>query len=133
MVNSHWTYDSVAACGPHQTSILMAHLMAAMSNNSCDSVQSISYEIRPQEKGGFVTAHPSAGTQQITTNLVTDLPESEGMTAIAIFVDQLSKGHISFPATRTSLQNSMLDFSLTTSSNSMVSLKSSSLNVILAS
>ena len=29
--------------------------------------------------------------QQITTNLVSDLPESDGKTAIAIFVDRLSK------------------------------------------
>ena len=29
--------------------------------------------------------------QQMTTNLVIDLPESEGMTAIAIFVDRLTK------------------------------------------
>ena len=29
--------------------------------------------------------------QQITTNLVTDLPESEGKTAIAVFMDRLFK------------------------------------------
>ena len=34
---------------------------------------------------------PERKWQQITTDLVTDLPESEGKTAIAIFVDRLSK------------------------------------------
>ena len=34
---------------------------------------------------------PERKWQQITTNLVTDLPESEGKTAIAVFVDCLSK------------------------------------------
>ena len=34
---------------------------------------------------------PERKWQQITTDLVTDLPESEGKTAIAVFVDRLSK------------------------------------------
>ena len=34
---------------------------------------------------------PERKWQQITTDLVTDLPESEGMTAIAVFVDRLTK------------------------------------------
>ena len=34
---------------------------------------------------------PEQKWQQITTDLVTDLPESEGMTAIAVFVDRLTK------------------------------------------
>ena len=34
---------------------------------------------------------PERKWQQITIDLVTDLPESEGMTAIAVFVDRLTK------------------------------------------
>ena len=34
---------------------------------------------------------PERKWQQITTDLVTDLSESEGMTAIAVFVDRLTK------------------------------------------
>ena len=34
---------------------------------------------------------PERKWQQITMDLVTDLPESEGKTAIAVFVDRLSK------------------------------------------
>ena len=34
---------------------------------------------------------PNRAWQQITTDLVTDLPESDGKTAIAIFVDSLTK------------------------------------------
>ena len=52
------------------------------------------HEIRPQEKGGFI-AKPipllERKWQQIMTDLVTDLPESEGMTAIAVFVNRLTK------------------------------------------
>ena len=38
--------------------------------------------------------------QQITTDLVTNLPESEGKTAIAVFVDRLTKMVHSFPCTK---------------------------------
>ena len=34
---------------------------------------------------------PKRKWQQITTDLVTDFPESKGMTAIAVFVDRLTK------------------------------------------
>ena len=34
---------------------------------------------------------PSRKWAQVTTDLVTDLPESEGYTAIAVFVDQYTK------------------------------------------
>ena len=34
---------------------------------------------------------PKRKWQQITTGVVTDLPELEGMTSIAVFVDQLTK------------------------------------------
>ena len=38
--------------------------------------------------------------QQITTNLVTDLPESEGKTAVVVFVDRLTKVVHFFPYTK---------------------------------
>ena len=38
--------------------------------------------------------------QQITTDLVTDLPESDGKTAIAVFVDRLTKMVHFFPCTK---------------------------------
>ena len=34
---------------------------------------------------------PTAKWEQITTNLVTDLPESHGFTAVAVFIDRLMK------------------------------------------
>ena len=40
---------------------------------------------------------PDRNWQQITTDLVTDWPESEGMTAIAVFVDRLTKMVNFFP------------------------------------
>ena len=38
--------------------------------------------------------------QQITTDLVTDLPELEGKTAVAVFVDRLTKMMDFFPCTK---------------------------------
>ena len=46
-----------------------------------------------RKKAGFLQPIPlpERKWQQITADLVTDLPESEGMTAIAVFVDRLTK------------------------------------------
>ena len=46
-----------------------------------------------RKKAGLLQPIPVPETkwQQITTDLVTDLPESEGMTALAVFVDRLTK------------------------------------------
>ena len=43
---------------------------------------------------------PKRAWQQITTDLVTDLPESEGKTAIAVFVDRLTKMTHLVPCTK---------------------------------
>ena len=43
---------------------------------------------------------PKRAWQQITTNLVTDLLELEGKTAIAVFVDRLTKMMQFFPCTK---------------------------------
>ena len=43
---------------------------------------------------------PERACQQITTDLVTDLPESEGKAAIAIFVDRLTKMTHMVPCTK---------------------------------
>ena len=43
---------------------------------------------------------PERAWQQITTDLVTDLPESEGKTAIAVFVDRLTKMMHMVPCTK---------------------------------
>ena len=43
---------------------------------------------------------PERAWQQITTDLVTDLPESDGKTAIAVFVDRLTKMVHFFPCTK---------------------------------
>ena len=43
---------------------------------------------------------PERAWQQITTDLVTDLPKSEGKTAIAVFMDRLTKMVHSFPYTK---------------------------------
>ena len=43
---------------------------------------------------------PERAWQQITTNLVTDLPELDGKTAIAIFVDRLTKMTHMVPCTK---------------------------------
>ena len=43
---------------------------------------------------------PKRAWQQITTNLVTDLPESESKTAVAVFVDHLNKMVHFFPCTK---------------------------------
>ena len=43
---------------------------------------------------------PERAWQQITTDLVTDLPESEGNTAVAVFVDRLTKMVHFFPCTK---------------------------------
>ena len=43
---------------------------------------------------------PERAWQQITTDLVTDLPGSEGKTAIAVFVDRLTKMVYFFPYTK---------------------------------
>ena len=43
---------------------------------------------------------PERAWQQIITDLVTDLPESEGKTAIAVFVDRLAKMMHFFPCTK---------------------------------
>ena len=50
-------------------------------------------EIRQQGKGQVTTALeiPSRKWAHVTTDLVTDLPESNGFTAIIVFVDKLSK------------------------------------------
>ena len=40
---------------------------------------------------------PTAKWEQITTDLVTDLPESHGFTAVAVFVDRLTKFVIFVP------------------------------------
>ena len=47
----------------------------------------------PQEKGRLIAANPLVEQkwQQIMTDLVIDLLESEGMTTITIFVDRLTK------------------------------------------
>ena len=43
---------------------------------------------------------PKRAWQQITTDLVTDLPESDGKTAIAVFVDRLIKMTHMVPCTK---------------------------------
>ena len=43
---------------------------------------------------------PERAWQQITTDLVTDLPESDGKTAVAVFVDRLTKMVHFFPCTK---------------------------------
>ena len=43
---------------------------------------------------------PERPWQQITTDLVTDLPESDGKTAVAVFVDRLTKMVHFFPCTK---------------------------------
>ena len=43
---------------------------------------------------------PERAWQQITANLVTDLPESEGKTVTAVFVDRLTKRTHMVPCTR---------------------------------
>ena len=43
---------------------------------------------------------PERPWQQITTDLVTDLPESEGNTAVAVFLDRLTKMVHFFPCTK---------------------------------
>ena len=43
---------------------------------------------------------PERAWQQITTDLVTNLPESDGKTAIAIFVDRLTKMTHMVPCTK---------------------------------
>ena len=43
---------------------------------------------------------PERAWQQITTDLVTDLPESDGKGAIAVFVDRLTKMVHFFPCTK---------------------------------
>ena len=43
---------------------------------------------------------PERAWQQITTDLVTDLPESEGKIAIAVFMDRLTKMVHFFPCTK---------------------------------
>ena len=43
---------------------------------------------------------PERAWQQITTDLVTDLPKSDGKTAIAIFVDRLTKMTHMVPCTK---------------------------------
>ena len=43
---------------------------------------------------------PERAWQQITTDLVTDLPESDGNTAIAVFIDQLTKMTHMVPSTK---------------------------------
>ena len=43
---------------------------------------------------------PKRAWQQITTNLVTDLSESDGKTAIAVFVDRLTKMTHMVPCTK---------------------------------
>ena len=50
-------------------------------------------EIRQVEKGGFATPIPlpEGNWQQIMTNQVTDLPQSEGMAVGAVFVDRHPK------------------------------------------
>ena len=40
---------------------------------------------------------PTAKWEQITTDLVTDLPESHGYSAVAVFVDRLTKFIIFVP------------------------------------
>ena len=40
---------------------------------------------------------PTAKWEQITTDLVTDLPESHGFTAVAVFIDRLTKFAIFVP------------------------------------
>ena len=51
------------------------------------------YEIRQQGKGRVTEALeiPSRKWAHVTTDLVTDLPESNGFTAIVVFVDKLIK------------------------------------------
>ena len=55
-----------------------------------------------RKKAGGLQPIPLLGRawQQITTNLVIDLPESEGKTAVAIFVDHLTKMVHFFPCTK---------------------------------
>ena len=43
---------------------------------------------------------PERVWQHITTDLVTDLPESDGKTAIAVFVDRLTKMTYMVPCTK---------------------------------
>ena len=43
---------------------------------------------------------PERAWQQITTDLVTNLPESEGKTVIAVFVDRLTKMTHMVPCTK---------------------------------
>ena len=43
---------------------------------------------------------PERVWQQITTDLVTDLPESEGKTAIVVFIDRLTKMTHMVPCTK---------------------------------
>ena len=54
-----------------------------------------------QKKAGELQPIPpcESAWQQITTDVVTDLPESEGKTAIAIFVDRLTKMTYMVPCT----------------------------------
>ena len=50
---------------------------------------------------------PERAWQQITTDLVTDLPESDGKTAIAVFVDRLTKMTHMVPCTKEVTRPSM--------------------------
>ena len=55
-----------------------------------------------RKKAGVLqpTPLPERAWQQITTDLITNLPESEGKTAITVFVDRLTKMVHFFPCTK---------------------------------
>ena len=89
----HWTCGCTLDYGPHQASFLVERVVGRRQTIRVILSDVSAHEVRPQEKGGFIAANPlpERKWQQITTDLVIDLRKSEGMTAITVFVDRLSK------------------------------------------
>ena len=97
---SNWARGAQQDSGPHEKSFLLGRyvehrgrIRAILSGHvrSCPVCQLVKSDHR--KKAGALQPIPLLEWkwQQITTDLVTNLPESEGKTAIAVFVDRLSK------------------------------------------
>ena len=78
--------------GPRQKSFLVAWYVEHRGRIRAILSSLLVGEIRPLEEGGVLQPIPllERKWQQITTTLFTDLLESDGKTAIAVFVDRLS-------------------------------------------
>ena len=97
---NYWTFGAQQDCGPHQKSFLVAwynehrgRIRAILSGHvrSCPVCQLVKSDHRKKAGTLQPIPLPERKWQEITTDLVTYLPKSEGKTAIVVFVDCLSK------------------------------------------